>query len=198
MDRLWELSGVSPAEFFSLADLLTLTNDGQYDPSEVQPLTDSISRPSDRSTRFLDLLAAVFSREKGASHVTAAAMREERVKVGRKGATIVYVARNDGFQDVDRIFKDQLQNMLRLLAKGEAHKRDCHRLWKLMCSHYKARLNSYISDLRRLLDQAHYPPWIQSLRGSRESSSQQCLIWRRAVTLKHSQKVVSFSFRSAS
>lgn len=127
----WTYPGLNHSHFHSLANLLALRNGGQAEPLSSPEIaldadwyfddaeeaeTESIAtgfahKISDSGheklkRKFLDCLAEFASNEKGGAGVACSAMKE-----GEDNVTL-WIARNDGFSDTDKVVFNELGKML--------------------------------------------------------------------------------------
>ncbi|MCJ1382332.1 hypothetical protein MMC17_005445 [Xylographa soralifera] len=156
----WNYPGLNWSHFHSLANLLSLRNGGQAEPSS---LSDTVLEedwdPNDNGDgdapsmdtrfahqisdsghgrlkrRFLDCLAEFAANKKGGTAVACSAMKEAEDNV------IIWIARNEGFSDVDKPAFDKLEKML--ADQSEIL------LWEEMVLYHQNRIeHSYIPNLR--------------------------------------------------
>lgn len=131
----WSHEGLNWSHFHSLANLLSLRNGGQAEPSSspdtvLEEDWDSDDHmDGDRSSmdtrlahqisgsehgrlkrRFLDCLAEFAANKKGGTAVACSAMKEAEDNV------IIWIARNEGFSDVDKLVFDKLGEILGSLS----------------------------------------------------------------------------------
>jgi hypothetical protein len=131
----WNYPGLNWSHFHSLANLLSLRNGGQAEPSS---LSDTVLEedwdPDDNEDgdapsldtkfahqisdsgherlkrRFLDCLAEFAANKKGGTAVACSAMKETEDNV------VIWIARNKGFSDVDKTAFDKLGKVLGSLS----------------------------------------------------------------------------------
>ena len=131
----WNYPGLDWSHFHSLANLLSLRNGGQAEPSSLSnmvleedcyledsedgdaPSIDtrfahqiSNSGHGRLKRRFLDCLAEFAANRKGATAVACSAMKEAEDNV------IIWISRNDGFSDLDKLAFDRFGKMLSSLS----------------------------------------------------------------------------------
>lgn len=131
----WNYPGLDWSHFHSLANLLSLRNGGQAEPSslpntvleedcqsddnveaDTPSLDTKIAHPLSNSghgrlkRRFLDSLAEFAANKKGGAAVACTAMKEAEDNV------IIWIARNEGFSDVDKSAFKRLEELLPLLS----------------------------------------------------------------------------------
>ncbi len=131
----WNHSGLNWSHFHSLANLLSLRNGGQAEPSSLSdtvleedwdpddngdedaPSVDtgfahqiSDSGHGRLKRRFLDYLAEFAANKKGGIAVACSAMKEAEDNV------VIWIARNEGFSDVDKLVFDKLGKVLGSLS----------------------------------------------------------------------------------
>ena len=131
----WNYPGLNWSHFHSLANLLSLRNGGQAEPSSssdtvleeecdpddnVDGDTSSIdtrlahqisdSGHEKLKRRFLDCLAAFAANKKGGTGVACSAMKEAEDNV------VIWIARNEGFPDEDKLTFDKLGKVLGSLS----------------------------------------------------------------------------------
>ena len=133
----WNYPGLNSSHFHSLANLLSLRNGGQVEPSSLSdritvleedwdpdesgdgdaPSMDtrfahqiSDSGHERLKRRFLDCLAEVAANKKGGTAVACSAMKEAEDNVA------IWITRNEGFSDVDKLVFDKLGKMLGSLS----------------------------------------------------------------------------------
>ena len=131
----WNYPGLSWSHFHSLANLLSLRNGGQAEPSSLSltvleedwgsdndgdgnaPSIDtgfahkiSDSGHGRLKQRFLDCLAEFAANKKGGTAVACSTMKEAEDNV------VIWIARNEGFSDVDKLVFDKLGKMLASLS----------------------------------------------------------------------------------
>ena len=128
----WNCPGLNWSNFHSLANLLSLRNGGQAEPSSLSDkllkedwdLDDNIEdgdAPSMNTNfahqisdsghgrlkrRFLDCLAEFAANKKGGTAVACSAMKEAENNVD------IWITRNEGFSDKDKLVFDKLGKML--------------------------------------------------------------------------------------
>ena len=133
----WNYPGLDWSHFHSLANLLSLRNGGQAEPSssydtvveeEEEGYPDD-SKDGDTSSvdtrhahqisdsgherlkrRFLDCLAEFAANRKGGKAVACSAMKEAEDNV------VIWIARNEGFSDADKVVFDKVEKMLGSLS----------------------------------------------------------------------------------
>ncbi|KAJ7600425.1 hypothetical protein C8J56DRAFT_1156816 [Mycena floridula] len=165
--------GLDQPFFNALTSILSLRNDGTLEPptrftlDDILQLAggsaDSTSRPEIShldvlTRRFLDRLAELASRQKGAERVSCTALKEEKVKVR------IWVTMNNGFDEMDRIFFQKLEILLNAVASAgdiSAFHATSDELWRAMLDFYRPRLAEYAADLRLWL--TDIPTWRQRL-----------------------------------
>ena len=131
----WNHPGLNWSHFHSLANLLSLRNGGQ---AEVSSLTNMVleedwtlddngdenaasldTRLADQITdsgygrlkrRFLHCLAELAANKKGGTVVACSAMKEAENNV------VIWIARNEGFSDADKLTFDKMAKMLSSLS----------------------------------------------------------------------------------
>ena len=131
----WNYPGLNWSHFHSLANLLSLRNGGQAEPSSLSdtvleedwdiddnedgdaPSIDtrfarqiSDSGHGRLKRRFLDCLAEFAANRKGGTAVACSAMKEAEDNV------IIWISRNEGFSDVDKLAFDRLGMVLGSLS----------------------------------------------------------------------------------
>jgi hypothetical protein len=131
----WNYPGLNWSHFHSLANLLSLRNGGQAEPSSLSdtvleedcdfddngdgdtPSIDTkfayqISDSGHRrlKQRFLDCLAEFAANKKGGTAVACSAIKEAEDNV------IIWIARNEGFSDIDKPAFDKLGKLLGSLS----------------------------------------------------------------------------------
>ena len=131
----WNYPGLSWSHFHSLANLLSLRNGGQAEPpssyntvlEEERDAEDNIDGDTSSTDtrlpyqisdsgheglkrRFLNCLAEFAANRKGGTAVACSAMKEAEDNV------VIWIARNEGFSDVDKVVFDKLGKMLGLLS----------------------------------------------------------------------------------
>lgn len=131
----WKYPGLNWSHFHSLANLLSLRNGGQAEPSSLSdtvleedwdpdddgdgdaPSMDTIlahqisdSGHGRLKRRFLDCLAEFAANKKGGTAVACSAMKEAEDNV------VIWIARNEGFSDVDKLAFDKLGKVLGSLS----------------------------------------------------------------------------------
>lgn len=132
----WNRPGLNWSHFHSLANLLSLRNGGQAEPSSLSdtavleedwdPSDDEDEDAPSADTRlahqisdsghgrlkrsFLDCLAGFAANKKGGTAVACSAMKEAEANV------VIWVARNEGFSDVDKPVFEKLGKMLGSLS----------------------------------------------------------------------------------
>jgi hypothetical protein len=127
----WNYPGLNWSHFHALANLLSLRNGGQVEPSSLSDMLLEDAWDSDDNgdgdtpsidtrfahqisdsghgklkRRFLDCLAEFAANKKGGIAVACSAMKEAEDNV------VIWIARNEGFLDVDRPVFDKLGKML--------------------------------------------------------------------------------------
>lgn len=127
----WTYSGLNSSHFHALANLLSLRNGGQAEPSSFSELVldedwdpddDGHGNASSVDTelahqisgsghgrlkrRFLDCLADFAANKKGGTAVACSAMKEAEDNV------VIWVARNQGFSDADKLTFDNMGKLL--------------------------------------------------------------------------------------
>ncbi|KAF2127532.1 hypothetical protein P153DRAFT_295156 [Dothidotthia symphoricarpi CBS 119687] len=163
----WNHQGLNWSHFHSLANLLSLRNGGQAEPSSLSDIVleedwnlddnedgDAASldtrlahKISDSGhgrlkRRFLDCLAEFAANKKGGTAVACSAMKEAEDNV------VIWVARNEGFSDVDKPVFDRLGKLLASLSRSNAGQSEAL-LWEEMVLYHQDRIeHSYIPDLR--------------------------------------------------
>ncbi|KAL8676912.1 MAG: hypothetical protein Q9186_006609 [Xanthomendoza sp. 1 TL-2023] len=164
----WTYPGLNWHHFHSLANLLALRNGGQVEPSLLSDTSlleedcnlDDEGEEDAHSTdtrvahrisdsghgrlkqRFLDFLAVFAANEKGGNAVSCSAMKEAEDNV------VIWIARNRGFLDVDKLVFDNLGKTLGLLSGNSAEQAEVL-LWEQMVSYHQKRIeDSYIPELR--------------------------------------------------
>ncbi|KAL9055451.1 MAG: hypothetical protein Q9162_003549 [Coniocarpon cinnabarinum] len=156
----WDYPGLSWSRFHSLANLLSLRNDGQaelsslserilegestLDDAEDGNTSSTNTRRADQITdsgheklkrRFLDCLAEFAANRHGGIAVACSAMKEAEDNV------IIFITRNEGFADVDQIMFDKLAEALSSLSRNAE-----------MVLYHQGRIeHSYIPNLRASL-----------------------------------------------
>ena len=131
----WDRSGLNWSHFHSLANLLSLRNGGQAEPSSLsdtlleEDLDIEDNRDGDAASmdtrfahqisdsgheklkrKFLDYLAEFAANKKGGTAVACTAMKEAEDSV------VIWIARNEGFSNLDRPVFDELGRVLGLLS----------------------------------------------------------------------------------
>ena len=132
----WDYPGLNWSHFHSLANLLSLRNGGQAEPSSLSDtmLEEEDWDPDDNEEgdapsvdtrfahqisnsghgrlkrRFLDCLAQFAANKKGGGGVACSAMEEAEDNVD------IWISRNEGFSDADKRVFDQLEKALGLLS----------------------------------------------------------------------------------
>ncbi|KAF2681846.1 hypothetical protein K458DRAFT_371081 [Lentithecium fluviatile CBS 122367] len=163
----WNYPGLNWSHFHSLANLLSLRNGGQAEPSS---LSDTVLEedwdPDDNGDgdaasmdtrlahqisdsghgrlkrRFLDGLAEFAANKKGGTAVACSAMKEAEDNV------VIWIARNEGFSDVDKPAFDRLAKLLGSLSCNNADQSESL-LWEEMVMYHQNRIeHSYIPNLR--------------------------------------------------
>ncbi|KAF2639440.1 hypothetical protein P280DRAFT_428535 [Massarina eburnea CBS 473.64] len=163
----WSYPGLDWSQFHSLANLLSLRNGGQVEPSSFSNTVLDENWDSDDSgdahtssidtglanqisdsghgslkQKFLDRMAEFAANESGGTAVACSIMREAENNV------IIWIARNNGFSDVDRTTFDKLGNLLGCLSCNNYREPETP-LWEEMVSYQQNRIkNSYIPKLR--------------------------------------------------
>ena len=127
----WNYPGLNWSHFHSLANLLSFRNGGQAEPSSLSETVLEEDWDSDNNgdgdapsintrfadkisdsghgrlkRRFLDCLAEFAANKKGGTAVACSAMKEAEDNV------VIWIARNEGFSDVDKLVFDKLGKML--------------------------------------------------------------------------------------
>ena len=138
----WNYPGLDWSHFHSLANLLSLRNGGQAEPSSLSDIeleedsdledSDDGNAPSINTRfahqisnsghgrlkrRFLDSLAEFAANRKGGTAVACSAMKEAEDNV------ILWISRNEGFSDLDKLAFDRFGKMLSSLScnSGTSH-----------------------------------------------------------------------------
>ncbi|KAL9619822.1 MAG: hypothetical protein Q9160_005562 [Pyrenula sp. 1 TL-2023] len=163
----WNHPGLNWSNFHSLANLLSLRNGGQAEPSSLSDTvleedwdlddngvedeasvdTGFAQQISDSGhgrlkIKFLDCLAEFSANKKGGTAVACSAMKETEDNV------VIWVARNEGFSDVDKHTFDRLGKVLGSLSCNSADQFEVL-LWEEMVSYHQNRIeHSYIPNLR--------------------------------------------------
>ena len=132
----WNHPSLNWSHFHSLANLLSLRNGGQAEPSSLSDTVleedwnlDDKNDESDSASvdtrlahqisgsghaklkrRFLDCLAEFAANKKGGTAVACSAMKEAEDSV------VIWIARNEGFSDLDRLVFGKLDHMLGSLS----------------------------------------------------------------------------------
>ena len=133
----WNYPGLNWSHFHSLANLLSLRNGGQAEPSSLSDtLLEEEWDPDDNGDedggapsmdtgfahqisdsghgrlkrRFLDCLAEFAANKKGGTAVACSAMKEAEDNV------TIWITRNEGFSDVDKLSFDKLGKLLSSLS----------------------------------------------------------------------------------
>ena len=131
----WNYPGLNWSHFHSLANLLSLRNGGQAEPSSLSDTVLEEDWDSDNNgdgnapsintifadeisdsghgrlkRRFLDCLAEFAANKKGGTAVACSAMKEAEDNV------VIWIARNEGFSDVDKLVFDRLGKVLGSLS----------------------------------------------------------------------------------
>ena len=131
----WNYPGLNWSHFHSLANLLSLRNGGQAEPSSLSETVLEEDWDSDNNgdgdapsintrvadkisdsghgrlkRRFLDCLAEFAANKNGGTAVACSAMKEAEDNV------VIWIARNEGFSDVDKLVFDKLEKMLASLS----------------------------------------------------------------------------------
>ena len=131
----WNCPGLNWSHFHSLANLLSLRNGGQAEPSSLSdtvleedwdpddnededaPSVDtrfahqiSDSGHGRLKRRFLDCLAEFAANKKGGTAVACSTMKEAEDNV------VIWITRNQGFSDVDKLVFDKLGKVLGSLS----------------------------------------------------------------------------------
>ncbi|KAL8833124.1 MAG: hypothetical protein Q9170_004482 [Blastenia crenularia] len=156
----WNYPGLNWSHFHSLANLLSLRNGGQAEPSSLSDTVleedwdpdnngDGDAASMDTTSarqlsmsghgrlqrRFLDCLAEFAANKKGGTAVACSAMKEAEDNV------VIWVARNEGFSDVDKLTFDKLGELLANQSESL--------LWEEMVMYHQNRIeHSYIPNLR--------------------------------------------------
>ena len=127
----WNYPDLNWSHFHSLANLLSLRNGGQAEPSSLSDTVLEEDWDSDNNEdgdapsintrfadkisdsghwrlkrRFLDCLAEFAANKKGGTAVACSAMKEAEDNV------VIWIARNEGFSDVDKLVFDKLGKIL--------------------------------------------------------------------------------------
>ena len=141
----WNRSGLNWSHFHSLANLLSLRNGGQAEPSSSYDTYDTVLEedwdPDDNDdgdspsidTRhahqisgsghgrlkrgFLDCLAEFAANKSGGKAVACSAMKEAEDNV------VIWISRNEGFSDMDKLVFDKLGNVLGSLSRNSGTSR---------------------------------------------------------------------------
>ena len=138
----WNCSGLNWSNFHSLANLLSLRNGGQAEPSSfLDPVLEEDWDPDEiedgdtpsmdtrfahqisdsgygrLKRRFLDCLAEFASNKKGGTAVACSAMKEAEDKV------VIWITRNEGFSDADKLVFDKLGKVLGSLSRNNGTSR---------------------------------------------------------------------------
>ncbi|KAF2443258.1 hypothetical protein P171DRAFT_487209 [Karstenula rhodostoma CBS 690.94] len=143
----WNHPGLDWCHFHSLANLLSLRNGGQVETSSLSDtvLVEDWSTDSGHGKlkrKFLDCLAEFAANEKGGTAVACSALKEAEDNF------VIWVARNEGFLEVDKPVFAKLELMLGSLACGKVEQSK-NMLWEGMLSCHQTRVeNDYIPDLR--------------------------------------------------
>lgn len=133
----WNCPGLNWSHFHSLANLLSLRNGGQAEPSSLSDTVleedwdpdDNDDEDGDAPSvdtrlahqisgsghgrlkqRFLDCLAEFAANKKGGTAVACSAMREAEDNV------VIWITRNEGFSDVDKLVFDKVGKVLGSLS----------------------------------------------------------------------------------
>ena len=131
----WNYPGLNWSHFHSLANLLSLRNGGQAEPASLsKTVLEEDWDPDDSGDedapsmvtrfahqisdsghgrlkrRFLDCLAELAANKKGGTTVACSAMKEAEDNV------IIWIARNEGFLDMDKLVFDKLGKILGSLS----------------------------------------------------------------------------------
>ena len=134
----WNYPGLDWSQFHSLANLLSLRNGGQAEPSSLSDTvfeedwsledneevdTSSLdtrlahqisgSEHGRLKRRFFDCMAEFVANKKGGRSVACSAMKEVEDSV------VIWIARNQGFSDADKIVFDKLGKMLGVLSRKD-------------------------------------------------------------------------------
>ncbi|KAI4933930.1 uncharacterized protein J4E92_003600 [Alternaria infectoria] len=164
----WKRADLNWIHFHSLANLLSLRNGGQVEPTvkfDTEPELDlgvddeededsrsvntalanqiSESGHGKLKKRFLDAVAGFAANKKGGTAVACSAMKEAENDV------VIWLARNDGFSNGDRPVFEKLGEILSSLSyNGVQDSQDL--LWEHMVSYHSSRIKQdYIPKLRR-------------------------------------------------
>ena len=139
----WNYPGLNWPHFHSLANLLSLRNGGQAEPSSLSDTVLEEDWDSDNNEdgdtptidtrfadkisdsghgrlkrRFLDCLAEFAANKKGGTAVACSAMKEAEDSV------VIWIARNEGFSDLDKLVFDAFGKMLASLSCNSGTSRD--------------------------------------------------------------------------
>ena len=135
----WNFPGLNWSHFHSLANLLSLRNGGQAEPSSLSATLleedwDANDNDNDNENgdalsvdtrfahqlsdsghgrlkrRFLDCLAEFAANKKGGTAVACSAMKEAEDNV------VIWITRNEGFSDADKLVFDKLGKVLGSLS----------------------------------------------------------------------------------
>ncbi|EMD85772.1 hypothetical protein COCC4DRAFT_152236 [Bipolaris maydis ATCC 48331] len=138
----WDYPGLNWSHFHSLANLLSLRNDGQAEASAIQRPDSGHAR---LKQKLLDCLAEFAANRKGGATVACSAMRESGDSVS------IWIARNEGFSEANKPMFSVLERLLESYLCGKDTNTDV-RLWKELVSFRQSRIQSrYILDLRASL-----------------------------------------------
>ncbi len=134
----WNYLGLNWSHFHSLTNLLTLRNGGQAEPSSLSntvleedwdpddngdgdaPSMDTIFAYSGHGRlkrRFLDYLAEFAANKKGGTAVAYSAIKEAKDNV------VIWIARNEGFSDMDKLTFNKLGKVLGSLSYNSSTSR---------------------------------------------------------------------------
>ena len=138
----WSRPGLNWSHFHSLANLLSLRNGGQAEPSSsYDTVLEDDWDPDDNDDgdspsidtrhahqisgsghgrlkrRFLDCLAKFAANKSGGKAVACSAMKEAEDNV------VIWISRNEGFSDVDKLVFDRLGNVLGSLSRNSGTSR---------------------------------------------------------------------------
>ncbi|KAH7382685.1 hypothetical protein DE146DRAFT_760518 [Phaeosphaeria sp. MPI-PUGE-AT-0046c] len=163
----WSDSGLDRSHFHALANLLSLRNDGQAEPTslsstdiehawEIEDDSDDDTHSIDTSAarqitqsghsklkqKFLDGLAEFAANRKGGEAVACTAMRE------RESNVVIWITRNEGFSEADIPTFEKLGTQLASLYRTKSDI-TLAEIWDDMISYQQSRIEqSYIPDLR--------------------------------------------------
>lgn len=141
----WNHPGLSWSHFHSVANLLSLRNDGQAEPSSLSdtvledgwdPEEDNDEETRSVNTmvahkisssgherlkkRFLDSLAEFAANKKGGTAVACTAMKEAEDSV------TIWIARNQGFSDADQCSFDNFAEAMSVLSGDKSMFKESH------------------------------------------------------------------------